>query len=81
MVLRRITQMNPIYELTNAVRGATTSESYSWNGASNRLSCQKCTELIHSAEISAAPGDSILPDQILVRWSSLPLFYLPVSDW
>jgi hypothetical protein len=81
MVLRRITQMNPIYELTNVVQGATTSESYSWNGASNRLSCQKWTQLIHFAEIRAAGGDSSPPDQIFVPWSSLPLFYLHVSAW
>lgn len=79
MVLRRITQMNPIYELTNVVQGATTTESYSQNGGSNRLSCQKCTQLIHFAEISVAAGDSILPDQILALWPSLLLFYLPAS--
>ncbi len=29
--------MNPIYELAQAVQGATTTESYSYNGAGNTL--------------------------------------------
>jgi len=38
MVLRRIPQSDPIYEPTQVVQGATTTESYSYDGVGNRLS-------------------------------------------
>jgi hypothetical protein len=38
MVLRRIPKFDPIYEPTQVVQGATTTESYSHDGLGNRVS-------------------------------------------